>query len=87
MDVIIVIAIILVLLKLVILNIYEGIGVFVDGWIGRSFSVLHYVYDENDIPEITHKTSFKSWIMWFLTLPGAVLGFIVGIITFQWLHW
>lgn len=26
-------------------------------------------------------------LLWILTLPGAILGFILAIITFQWTHW
>lgn len=81
------IVLILVLIILLLLNIYEGLGVFAYGWIGRSFSIVEYVRDEHNIPVKRLITSAKSVILCIITLPGAILGFIIGIVFFQWIHW
>lgn len=68
-----------------IMNIYEGGGVLGYGWKGRNFRL----FDESPTP-LEHSyywTGIKETFLWFLTLPGAMLGFVLGIILFQWTHW
>ena len=60
------------------LNLVEGLGVFADGYREWSFSRIRSAFICSDLKE-----NFLA----FLTLPGAIIGFILGIITFQWTHW
>ena len=61
------------------LNLYEGLGVFAYGWISRSWHFYFRSLFEWNI--------LRENFLAFLTLPGALIGFILGIICFQWTNW
>ena len=57
---------------LLICNFMEGMNVFEIGWSGRDYRL---------------GGSLGNNLMALLTLPGAILGLLIGIITFRWTQW
>ena len=62
---------------LAILNIIQAFCVWEDGWGSRPY---HFPFwDDRGLRR------FFMFLLALLTLPGAILGFVIGIITFRWI--
>lgn len=72
MDILLVIVLIVLGGFFLFANLIEGMGVFVDGWHNREWPMCHPGH------------SLKEFLLSLMTLPGAILGFVVGIIAFRW---
>ena len=59
-------------------NFMQCVTIIADGWSGKEFEWTRGCDDARDY----------LWnIIFLLSLPGAILGIIIGIVTFQWLNW
>lgn len=76
MEILLVIALIVIGGYLIVVNLYEGIGVWNYGWHNREWPMCNPKW-------------LKDFLLSVMTLPGAILGFVVGIVTFRWTdsHW
>ena len=77
----------IILIPIGTMNLFEGASVFSNGWIGRSWKMFFGHMDWSTGIYSYHWSGLKDTVLWFLTLPGALLGLVFGIITFQWTHW
>lgn len=61
---------------LIILNLMEGYWVWLSGWL----------FDDRYIARNTENKFLKA-LAWIVTLPGALIGFLLGIALFRWIKW
>ena len=87
MEVLIIIAAIVLGGYLLIVNFMEGFAVFAYGWSARNHRLFFGSTNYGTMKYSYHWSGWKDIVLWFLTLPGAIVGFVLGIITFQWTHW
>ena len=87
MEILIVIVAIVLCGYLLIVNFIEGFAVFAYGWSAREHQLFFGATNYSAMECSYHWSGWKGTVLWFLTLPGAVVGFVLGIITFQWTHW
>lgn len=70
---------------LLIINFMEGLAVFCDGWEHKEYHIfVKYIGLSSST---RYWSGLKGTILFIVTLPGAILGLILAIITFQWTHW
>ena len=72
MGILLILALIVIGGYLIVVNLFEGISVWDYGWHYRTWPMCNPRY------------WLKDFLFSVMTLPGAILGFVIGILTFRW---